>query len=160
MKSVAPTGKHGFIQGYFRPTNQRKLLKPTEAIIYRSSYELQFCRICDTNPVIKFWQSEPIQIQYYDPVKCVNRAYYPDYIIVTESQGKVNKTIIEVKPLTFITKPEYPKKVTAQTLKGYNFRLRIFVTNMAKMKAAKTYAEARGMTYSFLTDAFFNKFKI
>lgn len=159
MKSVAPTKNGQFNQGYFKPTAPDKYINIREQIIYRSSYELIFCKICDTNAKIIKWQSEPFNVEYFDPITKKKRQYYPDYLIVTEDAKGINKIVIEIKPLTFLTKPNYPAKVNAQSLKNYNFRMRIFVTNMAKFKAAKVYCEARGMTYSFLTDQFFNKFR-
>lgn len=158
MKSVAPTKNGQFVQGYYKLKNPSKYINIREQIIYRSSYELKFCGLCDDNPKIIRWQSEPFNIAYFDPILKKNRQYYPDYLIVTENLECINKIVIEIKPLTFLTKPTYPKKVTAQSLKNYNFRMRVFITNMAKFQAAKAYCEARGMTYSFLTDQFFNKF--
>lgn len=158
IKSLAPNSNGPFKQGYYKLKNPSKYINVREQIIYRSSYEYKFCTMCDDNPKVIKWQSEPFCVPYFDPILQKQRNYYVDYLIVTENLGKVNKTVIEVKPLTFITKPDYPKKVTATSLKNYNFRMRVFITNMAKFKAAKTYCEARGMAYSFLTEQFFNRF--
>jgi hypothetical protein len=67
IKTVKPSGK--FTSGTYKLVNKEKYLNLKECIIYRSSYELIFCKICDTTPSILKWQSEPFAISYFDPVK-------------------------------------------------------------------------------------------
>lgn len=160
MKSVGPDRKSKYAQGYYRLVNKAKYLNLKENIIYRSSYELTLCRICDTSPQIVKWQSEPFGVPYFDPVKQKNRMYYPDFLIVIQGEdGTLSKLVVEVKPTNFLTKPQKPVSVTAQTMKTYNFKLGVYVTNMAKFQAAKKFCESRGMRYSFLNESFFNKFR-
>ena len=64
IKNVKPTKNSGFNQGYFNPVYPEKYAgKPP--IIYRSSWELKFMKMCDNREDIVKWSSEPVEIKYW-----------------------------------------------------------------------------------------------
>ena len=55
--------RHRYKQGNYTPRHPEKY-KGTWPIIYRSSYELLFCKFCDDNTNVIEWSSESIVIPY------------------------------------------------------------------------------------------------
>ena len=91
--------KNKYCQGYFHPRNQEKYIGNPQNIVYRSSWELKFMQWCDRTPSILKYGSEEFSIPYYNPVKQRVCRYFPDFIIeVLESDGKIQKYVVEVKP--------------------------------------------------------------
>ena len=85
--------------GRFKPKNYKKYTGDPTKIVYRSLWERRFMQYCDDNNNIIEWGSEEIIIPYISPVDKKVHRYFPDfYIKVRESNGSIQKYIIEVKP--------------------------------------------------------------
>lgn len=101
IKSFGPQLNSRFKQGEFDRYNPVKYYGE-RPIIYRSSWELKFMRLCEFNPEVTQWASEKIMIPYtmreFIKGKFVQkrRSYFPDFLVHTKS-GK--KYLIEIKPL-------------------------------------------------------------
>ena len=68
---------------------------------------------CDKNENILEWGSEEIALPYLSPLDNKIHRYFPDfYIKVKETNGKVKKMVIEVKPKKQYTKQKEPKTMT------------------------------------------------
>jgi len=162
IKNLKPNGdaySRQFKQGYFTPINKHKY-KGRYPIIYRSSLELKFCMICDSNDNITMWSSESVEIPYWNPIEGMQRTYNPDYLIeILTGAGKI-KYMVEVKPKDFTVKPKpLATNASLKARKAYNFKLRNFVINMHKKMAADRYCREFSMKYIFLTESFFAAFK-
>ena len=121
---------------------------PTK-IIYRSLWELKFMNYCDSNTNILEWGSEEMYVWYKSPVDNRPHRYFPDFYIKTkESDGKIKKYIIEVKPKRQTKPPAKPKRQT----KGYLREAFEYAKNQAKWKAANEWCIDRGFEFKVLTE--------
>ncbi len=121
---------------------------PTK-IIYRSLWELKFMNYCDSNTNILEWGSEEMYVWYKSPVDNRPHRYFPDfYIKARESDGKIKKYIIEVKPQRQTKPPAKPQKQT----RGYLREAFEYAKNQAKWKAANEWCLDRGFEFKILTE--------
>ena len=121
---------------------------PTK-VIYRSLWELKFMRYCDSNINILEWGSEEMYVWYRSPIDNRPHRYFPDfYIKARESDGKIKKYIIEVKPKKQTAPPAKPKRQT----KGYLREAFEYARNQAKWKAANEWCIDRGFEFKVLTE--------
>jgi hypothetical protein len=159
IKKIKPNGEYK--SGLYEPQNPDKYIGDIHNIIFRSSWEYRFCVYCDTNESILKWSSEPIAIQYYNPLDKKEHDYNVDfYIKVQQESGEVSEWIIEIKPeRQHLNKPVLEGAVTVQKLKSYNRNMQIWITNQAKFKAAKAWAEKRGFRFGVVDENFLFKSK-
>jgi hypothetical protein len=158
IKKIKPNGEYK--SGKYEPRNPEKYIGDIHNIIYRSSWEYRFCTYCDTNDSIVKWSSEPIAIEYYNPLDKKEHKYNVDfYIKVVKESGDVQEWIIEIKPENQTKKPIYEGKMTVAKLKSYNRNMQIWITNQAKFKAAKIWAEKRGYKFGVIDENFLFKSK-
>ena len=138
------------LQGKFRPKHPEKYKGDAGNILYRSSWERNFMNWCDNREDIVWWQSEEKRVRYYDPIAKKNRTYYPDFCLAKRgSDGIMREELVEIKPWKQVQgPPTNPKRRTQAWLREVN----TYVTNMAKWKAASTWAEDRGMSFRLLTE--------
>jgi hypothetical protein len=136
-------------KGKFQPSYPQKYKGDPTNIIYRSLWERKFMVYCDKNENILEWGSEEIVVPYLSPVDNRVHRYFPDfYIKVRESNGKIKKMIIEIKPLKQCVEPKVQKKKT----KGYIFEVVEYAKNQAKWEAAKEWCLDRGYEFKVLTE--------
>ena len=138
----------------FNPINKKKYIGEYP-IICRSSWEVSFCKWCDSNSSVLEWKSEPFPIKYQDPTKVMNgrfkyRRYFPDFLI--KIKDKTNKTItyvIEVKPDKETKMPINGKK---KSLKTKLYEQKTYMINAAKFKAAEQYCRKLGYVFRLVTE--------
>lgn len=147
-------------QGYYRLENTDKYLGDPSKIIYRSTYEYKFCRFCDQTPDVLSWSSEPFSVHYYDPVKKKKREYFIDFYMKYKRGEIINDFLVEVKPSKKLKMPIFEGKQTLKRLKTYNLEVEEFLTNKAKMDAAKDYASKIGYKFIVVTEEFLYDNKI
>lgn len=158
IKKVKPNGEYR--SGKYEPKNPEKYIGDIHNIIYRSSWEYRFCTYCDTNDSILKWSSEPLSIDYYNPLDKKNHKYNVDfYMKVLKESGESQDWIIEIKPENQTKKPIYEGTMTVSKLKSYNRNMQIWITNQAKFKAAKEWAEKRGYRFGVIDENFLFKSK-
>lgn len=158
IKKVKPNGEYR--SGKYEPRNPEKYIGDIHNIIYRSSWEHRFCTYCDTNELILKWSSEPIAIDYYNPLDKKDHKYNVDfYIKVLKESGEEQDWIIEIKPEKQTKKPIYEGINTLSKLKSYNRNMQIWITNQAKFKAAKEWALKRGFKFGVIDENFLFKSK-
>jgi len=140
----------GTLKGKFRPDNPDKYKGDAGNIVYRSSWELNFMKYCDSRDEILSWQSEEKCIWYYDPVAKKKRRYFPDFMIqYKRSDGIIVEEVVEIKPARQVKGPPVnPKRKT----QSWTREVMTYVTNQAKWKAASSWAEDRGMNFRLLTE--------
>jgi len=158
IKKVKPNGEYR--SGKYEPKNPEKYIGDIHNIIYRSSWEYRFCTYCDTNDSIIKWSSEPVSIDYYNPLDKKSHKYHVDfYMKVLKDSGESQDWIIEIKPENQTKKPIYEGTMTVSKLKSYNRNMQIWITNQAKFKAAKEWAEKRGYRFGVIDENFLFKSK-
>jgi len=136
-------------KGYYKPSYPKKYKGDYTNIIYRSLWERKFMRYCDLNENILEWGSEINVIPYRSPVDNRYHRYFPDfYIKVKESNGKIKKMIIEIKPYKQCIEPKVQKRKT----KGYIYEVMEYAKNQAKWESAKEWCLDRGYEFKVLTE--------
>ena len=105
------------LKGFYKIHHPEKYVGDHTRIIFRSSYELKFMKWCDFTPSVVAWGSEEVVIPYLSPVDNHIHRYFVDfYIKVKDRNNKVQKYLIEIKPLKFTKEPPIPKRKTKQFL--------------------------------------------
>ena len=100
-------------KGKYQPRNPQKYVGDSTNIIYRSLWERKFMIYCDTNDNVLEYASEEIAIPYRSPIDGKVHRYFPDfYIKVKESNGIIEKYLIEIKPYKQTMPPPKPKRQT------------------------------------------------
>lgn len=132
-----------FAKGQYNLKNPEKYIGST-APIYRSSWEIAVMRMCDNNPAIQQWASEPVRIPYRDPLTGKQTVYVPDFLVMFEDkQEKKHVELWEIKPAN----QQILEKV------GKNpYNQAQFVKNQAKWQVATQWAKSRGMKFRVLNE--------
>ena len=136
-------------KGRYRPSNPKKYRGDSSNIIYRSLWERKFMVYCDNHSKILEWGSEEIALPYRSPIDNKIHRYYPDfYIKVKETNGKIKRYIIEIKPKKQTVEPKVKKRKT----KGYIYEVYEYARNKAKWKAAQEFCKDRMWEFKVLTE--------
>lgn len=132
-----------FSKGIYKVKNPEKYLG-TKPPIYRSSWELVFCRFCDNNPAIQEWASEPIKIPYRDPLTGKQTIYVPDFLIVYVDKNMTKHIeLIEIKPAKQTLKEKVGKNPYDQAQ---------YVKNMAKWSAANDWCRNKNIRFRVINE--------
>ena len=135
--------------GRYIPTNKHKYKGDVNNIIYRSSWELNFMKYCDSKDSILEWGSEEIFIPYISRVDGKTHRYYPDfYIKVKDRSSKIKKYLVEVKPKYQTQEPKTKKRITKQ----YVNEVVTYSVNQAKWKAAEEFCKDHLWEFIILTE--------
>ena len=135
-------------KGKYQPRFPSKYKGNPTKIIFRSLWERKFMRYCDFSNNILEWASEEISIPYRSPIDRRIHKYFPDfYIKVQESNGKIKKYLIEIKPKRQ-TQP--PVKKTSK--KAYIYEAHEYAKNQAKWKMAKEFCKDRLWEFKVMTE--------
>ena len=136
-------------KGRYRPSNPKKYKGNPSNIVYRSLWERKFMVYCDNHTKILEWGSEEIALPYRSPIDNKVHRYFPDfYIKVRESNGKIKRYIIEIKPKKQTMEPKVKKRKT----KGYIYEVYEYAKNQAKWKAAEEFCKDRMWEFKVLTE--------
>ena len=136
-------------KGKYQPSYPKKYKGDPTNIVYRSLWERKFMVYCDKNENILEWGSEEVIVPYRSPIDNRYHRYFPDfYIKVRESNGKIKKMIIEIKPKRQCSPPAKPKKQT----KGYLREAFEYAKNQAKWEAASEWCKDRGYIFKVFTE--------
>ena len=88
-------------------------------------------------------------LPYRSPIDNKIHRYFPDfYIKVKESNGKIKRYIIEIKPKKQTIEPKVKKRKT----KGYIYEVYEYAKNQAKWKAAEEFCKDRMWEFKVLTE--------
>lgn len=157
IKDNKPIKGGHFRQGYYKVLNESKYRGNKFEVIYRSGWELDFCKYLDTSPNITSWSSEPLTIPYLDSFDGKWHKYFPDFVFSVMVDGVEKVYVAEVKPMKDITKPEKPKRVTDKSLKNYDASARVYIKNMCKLKYATAFCKEKGWGFIFVTEEWFKQ---
>lgn len=178
-KPTTNSDKAKFKQGWYVPKlHPEKCL--TKENIYRSSWELAFYDWCDRSDNVVRWASEPIGIQYKNPIANLdycnkhhlnpqNPAYWKVCTynvdvwieLLTPDGTNVRKIFIEIKPYAQ-TKPPEPLKPDAnpKQIKAWNEQARTYMVNVAKWKAAEEYFKSKQCEFMIVTERTLKQWKL
>jgi hypothetical protein len=136
-------------KGRFKPKHPEKYVGDPTNIIYRSLWELRVMRYFDQHSSVLKWGSEEIIIPYRSPVDNRMHRYFPDFYVKTiGTDGKINTSIIEVKPAVQTREPKKQEKRTRK----YIAEVLTWGVNQAKWKAAEEYCKDRKWTFKIMTE--------
>lgn len=154
IKKLKPNSKGPFKQGYYKVNNVEKYAGDPRVVIYRSSWERKFMIMCDLNPQIIRWGSEPVEIRYLSPIDNKMHTYNVDFFIeVLDNDQQIMRYLVEVKPSSQIDKePVLEGRLTEKKLLQHASLTKAYHINQAKQRAAISWAADRGMKYIVLTE--------
>ena len=136
-------------RGKYQPSYPKKYKGDPTNVVYRSLWERRFMNYCDNNENVLEWGSEEIALPYRSQLDNKIHRYFPDfYIKICESDGSIQKYIIEIKPQKQTIEPKVQKKKT----KGYIFEVKEWVRNQAKWKVAQEFCEDRQWKFKIITE--------
>lgn len=131
-----------FTTGTFKPQNPDKYVG-TFPIVYRSSWELTVCRMCDNHPDIIQWASESVKIPYVNPLTRKQTVYVPDFMVMFEDKsGNRRVELWEIKPR---------KETFLEEAKSQRDKLALAI-NAAKWKEAQKWANSRGAVFRVINE--------
>lgn len=159
------------LQDYYKVQNPKKYIGEASLVIYRSSWELSFCRWCDFSPSILRWSSEPIRIPYYDRVskleECKRNGLDPNnpknwaikyyntdfWVEVDKGEGEIQKMFIEIKPSSKLKKPIPPTaNAILKEQRRFNTLAKEYLINEAKYAAMNAWAEKNNSKFYIFTE--------
>jgi hypothetical protein len=131
-------------KGFYRVKNPKKYDGDFKNVIYRSHWEMQVFRWCDSNDQVLKWSSEEIVVPYYLPTDKKYHRYFVD-LKFTTAEGTF---LVEIKPKSQTVPPKKPSRQT----KKYLEEARTYVKNQCKWKAADSFAKDRGWKFVIWTE--------
>jgi len=134
-----------YYSGRFRPKNIDKYTGDHTKIQYRSMWERQVFRWCDTSSAVKKWSSEENIIPYICKTDGKKHRYFPD-LKVTFSNNKTY--LIEIKPKAQTLEPKIPKRRTKKFLN----EVLTYAKNISKWEAAEEWCEDHGYEFAIWTE--------
>jgi len=136
-------------KGKYSPSHPKKYKGDPTNIVYRSLWERKFMVYCDNNENVLEWGSEEIVLPYRSPIDNKIHRYFPDfYIKYKDVNGKIKRSLIEVKPMSQCSPPKKPQRQTKKYLnEAYEY-----AKNQAKWKAAREFCADRMWEFKVLTE--------
>lgn len=134
-----------FKQGVYSPRHPEKYVGDPSKIVFRSSWELEMCRMLDNNKNILRWSSEEIAIPYLKPTTGKVHRYYPDFWVeYRDRNGQIKQELIEIKPYAQVN-PNVKSRLTEYDKLTY-------AINVAKWQAAQQFCDKKGIKFRILTE--------
>jgi len=132
-------------KGKYKIKNPDKYLGNPSKVVFRSLWERNAFRWCETNPKVKLWNSEEVVVPYKYQVDKKLHRYYVDLLVQMDNKETY---LIEIKPKAQ-TQP--PKKRSRKTKKYINEQL-TYIKNQDKWEAADQYAKHKGWKFKVWTE--------
>ena len=132
-----------FAKDYYTVRNPEKYIG-NKAPLYRSSWEWHVMKMCDENPAVQQWASEPVKIPYRDPLTGKPSVYVPDFLIsYIDRNQKQHVELLEVKPAN---------QMIAEKVGKNPYNQAQFVKNQAKWAAAGSWARRQGIIFRVINE--------
>lgn len=168
MINNAPRSNGKYQQGNYIPKNKDKVLKLNSrgGLYFRSGLEQKMMIHLDTNPKIKVWGAECIEIPYTKKERDIKNGvyketkhrYYPDfyyeYLSVT---GEIKYVVVEVKPLKQTQQPVLKPNPTSKQLRNFEYDVKEYNRNISKWTEVVEYCKRKGMEFQIITETFFKR---
>ncbi len=176
MINNTPNNKN-YHNGNFIPKNIEKVMKLNNqgGVFYRSSWEQRIMIWLDSNPSIKKWTAESIEIPYQvseynnGDLNLKSRRYYPDfYYEIEDKNGEITKVVAEVKPMAEYNdvlllsekKFDIKKDASLKQLKSIEYRFKMANKNLAKWETIIKYCKLKGWKFIVITEQHLKKFNL
>ena len=131
--------------GRYKVKNKSKYKGDADNVVFRSLWERNAFKWCDTSDIVKEWVSEEVVIPYLYEVDKRYHRYYVDLKITFKNK---ETWLIEIKPKKETRPPEYPGRKTRRYItEGITY-----VRNQNKWKAAEQFAKDRGWRFAIWTE--------
>lgn len=128
-------------KGYYVIQKRDKYIDPnTTRLMYRSSWEARFMLYLESQPMVKKWGYECIEVKYLFSADNKVHRYYPDFY-VEFANGKT--CIVEIKPSK---DAKLPKKMTD------TMGVITFMRNKDKWEACQKFCESKGWDFKVVTE--------
>lgn len=138
--------------GEYHPLNPQKYLG-TKKIIYRSGWERSCFIKLDQNPSVLKWASENIPIKYFFNLNQKIHTYWVDlYIEMIDSNKKINKFVVEIKPDAQLIPPKPPKNKNFKAQKNNLYRIKEYHKNQCKWSACVGFCRTYGYEFLIMTE--------
>ena len=133
-------------RGRYTPQNPKKYKGNKHNVVYRSLWERKFMVWLDTTPRIISWSSEEVIIPYISPKDNKPHRYFPDFLVVSNSNNGIITYLCEIKPSKQCRPPKNRKT------KYYMTEQITYSVNQAKWKAAEKVCKQNGWQWKILTE--------
>ena len=99
------------------------------------------------------WSSEEVVIPYRSPIDGKRHRYFPDfYVEQINTNSKIDKILIEVKPKYQTVPPTAQTTKTKKPTKRYINEVKTWGVNQAKWEAAEEFCKDRGWKFRIFTE--------
>jgi len=132
-------------KGRYSPKNPQKYNGDATDIIYRSLWERNAFRWCDSSDEVVQWSSETVVVPYICKTDGKRHRYFVDLWIRFKS-GKI--LLVEIKPKSQIQPPTKKSRVTKQ----YLAEVLTHARNKSKWLYAEKYAQDRGWDFQIWSE--------
>ena len=132
-------------QGRFRPKHQSKYAGNSKNIVFRSSWERTFMQYCDENSRVLKWASEEMHIPYFFVPDGKWHRYFPDFVMVVQTNQGQETWIVEIKPHKQTLPPTGRGRRAIKEAVEYG-------RNQSKWTAADAYCRKRGWKFRVITE--------
>lgn len=155
-----------YYQGTFVPKQRDKCINFTESgyktPFYRSSWELEFMKFCDSHISVIKWGSEVQAVEYYSDQDNKMHTYFPDfYLKVRDNDKNIVEYMIEVKPKSQtpildecgqVIYPKLPNTKSPKSLEKWKSQTEVLHRNNEKWQAARHYCNSHNIIFKVLTE--------
>ena len=136
-------------KGFYKPYHPEKYAGNPTNIVYRSSWELLFCRYLDDHPDVISWSSEEFSIPYKSVDGRYHR-YFPDFKVkFRDATNREHTTVFEIKPQTQRSEPKMPLNGPN---KAYLTEVLRYGKDLKKWEAATLYCKKNGWEFKLLSE--------
>lgn len=151
--SIKPrTKRNHYHQGLFLPNNPKKYIGNINDIRYRSKWELQFLKWCDSTDAVIRYSSEQCVIPYISPIDGKRHHYFVDFFVsVLQSDGSIKEFLVEIKPYSQCIPPK-PTKKNPESSVQFQEAIKTYLINQAKWKQANAICKKHGWEFMILTE--------
>ena len=131
-------------KGKYTIKNTKKYLGDPTKVIYRSLWERQAFKWCESNPRVKKWNSEEIVVPYKCKTDNKLHRYYVDLLVELDNKDMI---LVEIKPKRETVPPKGKRKT-----KRYIKEVTTYIKNTSKWEAATQYANHKGWKFQVWTE--------
>jgi len=134
-------------KGKYKLKKPKKYKGDPNSVTYRSHWERQVFRWCETNSNVEWWSSEELVIPYRCATDNKNHRYFVDVVIKFKDIDEVR--CVEIKPKAQTEAPKKSKGKTRQRLLQEGLT---YAKNVSKWNAAQKFCEKRGWRFEIWTE--------
>ena len=131
-------------KGKYTIKNTKKYLGDPTKVIYRSLWERQAFKWCESNPRVKKWNSEEIVVPYKCKTDNKLHRYYVDLLVELDNKDII---LVEIKPKRETVPPKGKRKT-----RRYIKEVTTYIKNTSKWEAATQYANHKGWKFQVWTE--------